>query len=88
MATHQPRPSDEDLLDYIAGRSSPEQTQKIEAAAKADDELAADIALMQAARGVLGETTQENAPGALGWARLERQIDAEGVSSGAVSSGV
>ena len=78
MATHQPRPSDEDLLDYIAGRSSAEQTQEIEAAAKADDELAADIALMQAARRVLGEATQENAPGPLGWARLERQIDAEG----------
>jgi anti-sigma-K factor RskA len=69
--------SDETLRDYAKGRLTGEDAAAIEAAARADAALAAEIALI---RGVVkaGEDTARSAPSPeLGWARLSRAIDAE-----------
>jgi anti-sigma factor RsiW len=72
-----PRYSDETLRDYAKGRLPPAETLALEAAAKADPGLAAEIALV---RGVVkaGEAEAGRvASSELGWARLSRAIDAE-----------
>lgn len=78
MADEPRLPDDDELLDYLAGRSSAEASRRVRQAAEADPDLAADLALMQGAKAAMqdlggGEAT----PGALGWARLDRAIEAE-----------
>lgn len=68
-------PGDDDLLDYIAGRATPELAARIEAAARQDPELAADIALMRGARTALAGAASDTPSGELGWKRLERELD-------------
>lgn len=68
-------PSDDDVLDYVAGRASPEAAERIEAVARDNPDLAADIALMRGAKAALADSKTDNPPGALGWARLERELD-------------
>lgn len=68
-------PSDDTLLDYVAGRATPEVAAHVEAAARDNPDLAADIALMRGAKSALDGSRGENPPGALGWARLERELD-------------
>lgn len=77
MASDMDRPSEEDLLEYLSGRMSDSKAAEIESAVQDDPHLAAEIALMRSAREALAEGSAENSPGALGWARLERAIDAE-----------
>ncbi|MEM8728928.1 MAG: hypothetical protein AAGF79_03335 [Pseudomonadota bacterium] len=76
MALPDDRPDDETLLDYIADRLDPDSRAAIETQAAADPELATDIALMRSMRQALQTETDAQAPGALGWKRLERAIEA------------
>lgn len=85
MAEREPFPSDDELLNYLAGRSSDTEARRIADAAAGNPDLRAEIALMQAARGVLETETEETSPGDFGWARLSRAIDAE---AGTVSAGL
>ena len=82
MAGPDNRPTDDQLLDYVAGRATPEARRRIEAAAAEDPEVAADIALMQGVRAVHAGEEEVQAPGSLGWARLSRALEAEAPAPG------
>ncbi|HEV7690270.1 MAG TPA: hypothetical protein VGO52_05585 [Hyphomonadaceae bacterium] len=76
-----PRYSDETLREYAKGRLPPAEALALEAAAKSDPRLAAEIALV---RGVVKAGEAEAArpsSSELGWARLSRTIDAESRTS-------
>lgn len=77
MAMAGDRPNDETLLDYVRGDLAEADARVVEAQAEADPDLAAEIALMRAMRGTLQAETDAPGPGALGWARLNRRLDAE-----------
>ncbi len=64
----------ETIQSYVLGTLDPDQASSLERAAKEDQELAAEIALWQAARDVHGEDAASAAPGEFGWARIEREI--------------
>ena len=64
----------ETIQSYVLGTLDPEQASSLERAAQEDQELAAEIALWQAAREVHGEDVAKAAPGEFGWARIEREI--------------
>jgi anti-sigma factor RsiW len=78
---YEPKYSDETLREYAKGRLPQAEALALEAAAKADPRLAAEIALV---RGVVkaGEAEAARPPSSeLGWARLSRAIDAESRTS-------
>lgn len=77
MAEDPQRPGEEELMDFIAGRSSADAAAAVESAARLDPALAAEIAVMRATREAMRAGAAENTPGALGWARLSRAIDAD-----------
>ncbi|MGR3804689.1 hypothetical protein [Marinibacterium profundimaris] len=77
MASINDRPDDDRLLDYVSGRLPAAEAAQIETAA-GDPDLAADIALMRGMRAALRDGTEREAPGELGWKRLERAMDAAG----------
>jgi hypothetical protein len=74
----QPDPaSDEALIAYVRGRLPAAEAERLAAEAAARPERAAEIAL---ARGIAAAVDAEAAvapPGPLGWARLQRALDAE-----------
>jgi hypothetical protein len=77
MAEETRRPTDDELLDLLAGRGSADLTARIAQAAEQDPDLRTELALMRSLRSALAEQTAEPAPGDLGWARLSRAIEAE-----------
>jgi len=64
----------ETIQSYVLGTLDPVIASDIARAAKADDDLAAEIALWQAARHIHGEDIAKVAPGEFGWSRIEREI--------------
>ncbi len=73
-ATHAFPP--EDIQAYVLGTLDAERAEVIARAAEADSDLAAEIALWQAAREVSAEDAAKVGPNELGWARIEREIAA------------
>jgi hypothetical protein len=70
-------PGDEKLRDLVAGRLPEAEAERLRARAAAAPALAAEIALLGGVRAALAAETAQGAPGELGWARLNRAIDAE-----------
>ncbi len=68
---------DERVLAYIRGRLPSDEADRLGAEAAIRPELAAEIALARGIVGVLEDDARTAPPGALGWARLNRAIDAE-----------
>ena len=77
MAEDGDRPTDDELLDLVAGRADAATAERVRRAAEADPGIAADLALMRGARTAFASSEAERTPGALGWARLSRALDAE-----------
>ena len=77
MADEKERPDDEILLDYLSDRLTADRKAEVEAAAAADPDLAAEIALMRGVREAMQAEVADAPPGELGWKRLERAIDRE-----------
>lgn len=74
-------PSEDDtarIADFLAGRLTPDAATSFQARLETDAELAAMTALARGVRDV--EAAQDEGPGAFGWARLSRRIDAEAVT--------
>ena len=61
---------------YLAGRLSDDARLAFEAEMAKNPDLAANVALSQAVRGVFSEMEEAPSPGALGWARLNRSLEA------------
>lgn len=76
---------DEMVLAYVRDRLPADQAERLGEEAAIRPELAAEIALARGIVGVLDEDARRPAPGALGWARLSRAIDAEPVPAAAVA---
>ncbi len=68
---------DERVLAYVRGRLPSDDADRLGAEAAIRPELAAEIALARGIVGVLEDDARTPPPGALGWARLSRAIDAE-----------
>ena len=67
-----------DLLpDYVNGLLSEEDARRVEEAARADRETAADIAFYRNVKAAVQSGADDFTPGAFGWARLSRAIDGE-----------
>lgn len=65
------------LADYVAGRLSTPERARLEAALARDPRLAAELAFHRAImEAVQSEAEAEAAPGALGWARLQKAMRA------------
>ncbi len=73
--------TDEQLLDFLAGRSSDADAEAIDAATQTNLNIAADLALMQGAKAAFADQSNESSPGAFGWARLERALKTEQVQA-------
>ena len=80
--------TDETLIAYLRGRLDETEAARVAAAAAAAPEMAADLALMRGVVGALDAEAAEAAPGALGWARLSRTLDAEPVAAAPASAEV
>ena len=65
------------LIDFVRGRLAPDEAARVAAEAAARPELAAEIATIRGIIAAFDDEASEPAPGALGWARLSRAIDAE-----------
>lgn len=89
QSEQRPRPEDGliDLVpDYVRGRLSQEQAERLRTAAESDPVLAAEIAAFQAIAGtVRAEAEATPAPGTFGWARLSRAIEADGTDQSRVA---
>jgi len=66
---------------YLTGSLDAESTEQFAKAVEADPELAAELALWRAARGVHAEDVAKMGPGAFGWARIERELAAKSVEA-------
>jgi len=64
------------LIDFVRGRLAPDEAARVAAEAAARPELAAEIATIRGIIAAFDDEASEPAPGALGWARLSRAIDA------------
>ena len=63
---------------FVRGRLTPEAAEAVARAAAADPRVSADLALTRGIAAALdAEAAETPGPGALGWARLSRAIDAE-----------
>lgn len=82
MSTSAPFPP-ETIQAYILGKLDAEQAAQIEAASEGDKELAAELAIWAAARDLQVEDAASSDPGAFGWARIERAIDAQSAARSA-----
>lgn len=65
------------LPDYVNGLLSEEEARRVEAAAGADADVAAQIAFYRRVKAAEKTDAQDGPPDALGWARLSRAIDEE-----------
>jgi hypothetical protein len=78
MVTGPDMPDDEMVLAYIRGDLDARQTERIARLSNERPDLAADIALIRGVRAAdAADAEAHGAPGALGWARLAREIDAD-----------
>ena len=68
---------DEMVLAFVRGRLPADEAERLGAEAAIRPEPAAEIALARGIVGLADEDARRPAPGALGWARLNRAIDAE-----------
>jgi hypothetical protein len=65
----------EELLPFAAnGSLSPEEQAEIDAAAAADPQVAAELKSLRAIGDAMRTTETPASPGALGWARLQREL--------------
>ncbi|MEL7197809.1 MAG: hypothetical protein AAGL10_05780 [Pseudomonadota bacterium] len=65
----------EEIQAFVLGTLDRDEAARIEQAAKSDADLAAEIALCEAARDLQSDAAMASDPGELGWARLDRAID-------------
>lgn len=66
--------SEDALLDHLRGEGTPEEAARIEAAARTDPALRAELALMGGLRGALTASTDGPDTREFGWRRLEAEI--------------
>jgi anti-sigma factor RsiW len=77
MATDPDDGTDETIIAYVRGRLPADQVERLVAEAAGRPELAADIALARGIAAAVDADADVAAPGALGWARIARALDAE-----------
>jgi len=81
MARHTPY-DDETLAAHVRGDCEPALSDAIESEAATSPDLAARLAAIRGIHGVLSADANASAPGALGWARLSRDLDRTGAGKG------
>lgn len=69
--------TDEALRAYVMGTLPAEDVADLEAQARSNPDLAAEVALVRGIMTVAAEDQQASDPNSFGWARLSRAIDAE-----------
>ncbi|MDE4174868.1 hypothetical protein PXK01_11940 [Phaeobacter sp. PT47_59] len=67
-------PTDDELLAYLRGETTPEQTAHIEKAASTDDGLRAELALMSGLKPALAAASDGPDARTFGWKKLEAEI--------------
>jgi anti-sigma factor RsiW len=77
MADRPTGASDEALIAFVRGTLPEAEAEAIASEAGRSPELAAEIALARGIAAAVDAEAREPAPGALGWARLSRTLDAE-----------